>query len=192
MSILDKLRKVVASAVMILLVGVGTAVVTAIQRPDADGIVVFSLTYIIFSNGIVLWLVVGLVEKQRLGRLSYSVGDVLLGPVDDVLPTFVSPKTTGTVGAMVLVTGFLSVFVSGVLEAEVLSFLGQSYDLVTVQLTRVYWITLQSLWEGAPVSLQRLLEASYQGAGSLAAAAAVLLGELIGAVGVDDPEDLLR
>ncbi|MFB6186306.1 MAG: hypothetical protein ABEI86_05495, partial [Halobacteriaceae archaeon] len=133
----------------------------------------------------------GIIKKGRLGRLAYTVGDVLLGPIDDVFPTFFTPKTTGTVGAMILVTGLLSVFVSGVLDAEVLSFLGTGYDTVTRGLTLLYWMPLQYLWKEVPVSMTRLLEANHQGAGSLAAASAVLLGELIDAVGVENPNDLI-
>lgn len=192
MTVVDKLRKVIASAVMVGLVGIGTSIVTVVQQPDPDGIVTFSLTYVIFSNGVIVWLGLGLIKKERTGRLAYTVGDVVLGPLNDVSPVAATAKVKGTLGAMVLVSGFLAVFISGVPNADILSFLGTAYDAVTRGLTLAYWLPLQYLWDGAPVSLGRLLEANHQGAGSLAAAAAVLLGELIDAVGVGDPSELLE
>lgn len=175
---------------MIGLVGLGLAAVTAAQRPDADGIVVYCLTYIIFSNGIAIWIALSLIKKERLGQLSYTVGDVVVGPVADVAPATPSAKLKGTLGAMLLVSGFLTVFVSGILDSQVLSSLGRGYEVVTYGLTLVFWIPLESVWDGVPVTVDRLLTANYQGAGSLAAATAVLLGELIDAVGVDTPDEL--
>lgn len=175
---------------MIGLVGLGLAAVTAIQRPDANGIVVYSLTYIIFSNGIAIWIALSLIKKERLGKLSYTVGDVVIGPVTDIAPATPSAKLKGTLGAMLLVSGFLTVFISGILDTQVLSSLGRGYEVVTYGLTLLFWIPLESVWDGVPVTVDRLLTANYQGAGSLAAATAVLLGELIDAVGVDSPEEL--
>lgn len=191
-SAVDKLRKIIAVVIMVTLVGLGLSAITAIQRPDRDGIVLFSVTFVVFSNGIVVWLLLSLVGKRRLGRLSYTVGDVLVGPVDDVVPLPFSTKTKGTVGAMLLVSGLLTVFASGVLDAAVLSRLGTTYERVTRLLTLVYWLPLDSLWADAPVSLEFLLEANQRGAGSLAAAAAVILAELTDAIGIGDPDELLE
>lgn len=194
--IIDKIRKIIASALMIGLVGAGTAAATALQQPDEAGIIVFSVTYIIFSNGILLWLVLGLIQKQRLSELCVSVGDVLFGPINDLLPDIFNPETKsrlkGTVGAMILVFGFLTVFISGILNSEVLSFLGNSYNIATRFLTLFYLRSLQLFWDGAPITVDILLKANNQGAGSLAAASAVLLGELIDAVGIGDPDEALQ
>jgi len=191
MSLTAKLRKVVSGVAMMVVVGLGLSVITVLQRPPQDGIKLFSLTYVIFSNGIAVWIALSLLEKERLGQLCFTIGDVLVGNVGDVTPFNFSAKTKGTVGAMLILGGVLTVFVSGVLDSEQLAVLGSTYETATRALTFVFWLPLQTFWADLPVEMVDLLSANNQNAGSLAAAAAVMLGELIDAVGVNEPQDLV-
>jgi hypothetical protein len=191
MSLGDKVRRVAAGVIMVVFVGVGLSLVTVVQRPPQSGIELFSLTYVVFANGIAVWIALSVLRKERLGLLSYVVGELILGNVADVTPLSFSGKVKGTFGAMLIVAGFLTLFVTGVFDSSVLSALGSAYDAATRGLTYVFWLPLRYLWGDLPVGVTDLFAVNNQNAGSLAAAAAVMLGELIDAVGVSDPDDLV-
>jgi hypothetical protein len=108
------------------------------------------LAHSIFANGVGGWLALSVIRRRRRGRVPSTVGDVLLGPVSDVVPTPVGERAEtrpkGTASPVLFLGAFLAIFVSGVLDADVLSVLGTADDAVTRGVTVRDWVPLQVLW----------------------------------------------
>lgn len=177
--LIQRVQKVLAAVIEIVLVGLCLSLVTVAQKPNTDTMRLYVLLYVIFSNSILVWAAFNVLGERQLSRLAVVCGKLTLGTVRELVPFRVSDTVVSISGSIFLLTAVVGAFSSGLLDRTVLLLLSKIATQVAIIVTYIYWLPIEFLWGAQPASLNQLYQFTSSNTVSLAAAGAITLSELI-------------
>lgn len=177
--LVQRVQKMVAAVIEIVLVGICLSLVTIVQQPDTDTMRLYVLIYVIFSNSLLVWGAFILLGERQLSRLAAVCGKLTVGAVQELIPFRVSDTVISISGSIFLLTAAVGAFISGLLDSTILFVLSKVATQVTILVTYIYWLPIELLWGAQPASISQLYQFTSSNAVSLAAAGAITLSELI-------------